>query len=59
MGVEVFKPDEIYLGSMYERAAFKYHFDNGFYTYFGLKALYGRADFIMFGVGYNVKMIYY
>jgi len=59
MGVEIFKPDEIYLGSMYERAAFKYHFDNGMYTYFGLKALYGRADFIMFGVGYNVKMIYY
>lgn len=59
LGVEVFKPDEIYLGSMYEKAAFKYHFDNGMYTYFGLKALYGRADFIMAGVGYDIKMIYY
>ncbi len=59
VGVELFKPNDILLGSMYEKAAFKYHFENGMYSYFGLKALYGRADFIAFGMGYDLKMIYY
>lgn len=59
IGVELYKPQSIYLGTMYERAAFKYHFENGMYTYFGLKALYGRADFIAFGLGYDLKTIYY
>ncbi|MFA7137619.1 MAG: acyloxyacyl hydrolase [Bacteroidales bacterium] len=59
IGVDLFKPNTIYLGTMYEKMAFKYHFENGMFTYFGLKANYGRADFITFGMGYDLKMMYY
>lgn len=59
LGVDLYKRNDVYLGTMYEKLAFKYHFDSGLYTYFGLKANYGRADFISFGVGYDLKVMYY
>ncbi|PIE87648.1 MAG: hypothetical protein CSA04_05965 [Bacteroidetes bacterium] len=59
LGLELLNRGSVFLGAIYEKAAIKYHFDNGLYPYFGIKAVYGRADFIMFGVGYNLKVIYY
>lgn len=46
-------------GGIYEKIAIWYYFNPNFYSSLTLKAHYARADYITFGLGYNLNIKYY
>ncbi len=46
-------------GGIYEKFAIRYYFNQSIYTSITLKAHYARADYITFGLGYNLNIKYY
>ncbi|MDZ7741902.1 MAG: acyloxyacyl hydrolase [Bacteroidota bacterium] len=46
-------------GDIYEKLAFKYHFSEKLFANVTLKAHAARADYIAFGLGYRINVMYY
>jgi len=46
-------------GKIYERLSLRYYFDSGLYPHITLKVHGARADFIAFGIGYEIRFKYY
>lgn len=46
-------------GTIYEKLAIWYYFNQNIYASLTLKAHYARADYITFGLGYNLNIKYY
>ena len=46
-------------GGIYEKLAVWYYFNHNIYAGITLKAHYARADYITFGLGYNLNIKYY
>ena len=46
-------------GAIYEKLAIRYYFNQNVYGSITLKANYARADYITFGLGYNLNIKYY
>ncbi|MCF8228705.1 MAG: acyloxyacyl hydrolase [Bacteroidales bacterium] len=46
-------------GDIYEKLAFKYHISRLVFTNVTLKAHAARADYIAFGIGYRINVMYY